>query len=225
MIRAALASLLLAWPAIAADCPQDTLEGGLRLMVLGDSIAWGAGDTEGANGGWRNDVKTLMDGNGFAVNFVGRKRTGSLRDSSHEASVGAFADTFTTGFIDAAILANPPEMIVLAVGHNDAGSQAQSGADILDEIDAILDHLDASHPTIDVVVSEVLDNTAFTAALRTRIQDFNSGLAAMLSPHPRASACLTSVVDPDRPDTVHPSATGHASLAPVYYECITGEAP
>jgi len=126
-----------------------------KVMPLGDSITRGhASAGSSPEGGYRDDLASLLSAEGIAYDFVGSQATGSGFDRNHEGHSGKTAD-----YIDANVVgwlqARKPQVVLLHIGTNDI-SQNESPASTASEISSILDKIRNHDPQIRTVVCSTI---------------------------------------------------------------------
>jgi len=211
--------------------PQLVFPASIKIMPLGDSITHGDGSTDLS--GYRKELYDLLMGDGYAVDFVGSLANGPATfDNQHEGHGGWHADGEPSRSIRPAVNAfltnNPADIVLLHIGTNDIGS-GQDPAAIKDEIDGILDAVDAYEQSSgrDVwVILALIVNQAAGCAYRSQTTSMNNFLETMADAR-QLNGDKIEVVDMEigagldydiRPngdmyDCIHPYATGYTKMA------------
>ncbi|MBC8182489.1 PKD domain-containing protein [candidate division KSB1 bacterium] len=107
----------------------------LRIMPLGDSI------TRGEGFGWpytgyRDDLFTLLNNEGWDFDFVGSLSDGGGFDADHEGHGGSQADEIETN-VNSWLNQEEPDIILLHIGTNDVSAE-HSNSSTANEIESIL---------------------------------------------------------------------------------------
>lgn len=209
----------------------------IKIMPLGDSITRGTGSTDLS--GYRKDLFDLLMGDGYAVDFVGSLANGPTTfDNRHEGHSGWHADGVPLESIRPAVNGfltnNPTDIVLLHIGTNDIDS-GQAPSAVGDEIDGILDEIDAyeqsSGRDVWVILARII-NRATGCAFRTQTTSLNSLLGTMVSARQNAGDKV-SIVDMattngagldydlfpngDMDDCLHPYNTGYDKMADEWY--------
>lgn len=201
----------------------------IKIMPLGDSITLGVGSTivDGAVGGYRNDLASLLAGAGINFDFVGTLNDGTGFDADHEGHGGWRADQIETN-VFSYLNATQPDMVLLHIGTNDI-SQDQPNTSTIVEIESIVDKIHDFDPAIKIVVSSLVPrNDQYddaTATLNTLIQELvkqkrqdgyktyfaGNNLVFKANPNWRADYLA---------DFEHPNDNGYAVMAEVFFNAI-----
>jgi len=192
----------------------------VRLMPLGDSI------TEGVLGssddtGYRRALYQSLTTAGYSVNFVGSRANGIPTDfdRDHEGHSGWRADQIRDG-ISGWLTTNPADIILLHIGTNDF-SQGQNVSSTLDEVNQILDRIDAKSTATVVFLARIINrNDGYSDSTTT----YNVQLKG-LADRRIANGDLIIVVDQesalnypsDLADHVHPNDAGYAKMAQCWF--------
>ncbi len=107
----------------------------LRIMPLGDSITRGEGPSQPWSG-YRDDLFTMLNNEGWDFDFVGSQSHGSGFDTDHEGHGGWRTDEIEAQ-INTWLNQYEPHVVLLHIGTNDV-SQEKSNSAIADNIEDIL---------------------------------------------------------------------------------------
>ena len=132
----------------------------LKIMPLGDSI------TEGdLYGGYRVNLKQMMDNAGFNTDFVGRKTTNGnttgFIDIEHEGYNSATIDTpgypyLISDKINEDIIETfKPRVVLLLIGTNDLFCQCKSEVQIRDSLSILIDNILNKDERVYIIVGTV----------------------------------------------------------------------
>jgi lysophospholipase L1-like esterase len=149
-------------PTAFNPCPTDG--SACRIMPLGDSITFGIGSGNGTGngGGYRLPLFRQAVQDGHEITFVGRQTNGSGNvngqafPANNEGYSGA---TISTGGnqlanrVDAAISANPPDIILLHIGTNNLYNGM--GQEVPGQLEALIDQITDDAPDALVVVAQL----------------------------------------------------------------------
>jgi uncharacterized repeat protein (TIGR02543 family) len=107
----------------------------IRIMPLGDSITSGEGTGQPLTG-YRDDLFTLLNTEGWEFDFVGSQSDGSGFDTDHEGHGGWRADEINSN-VNGWLNQFEPDIVLLHIGTNDV-SHEQSNSSTANEIESIL---------------------------------------------------------------------------------------
>lgn len=156
------------------------------------------------------------------VDFVGRKKDGSMGDPDNEGYPGARIDQVA----DVANCAVPffkPNLVTLLAGTNDV-QQDFDLAGAPERVGQLVDHVLALSPRATVLVSTIPPNTDATKPeLDARTSAFNAALGPVINARVDAGEHVV-LVDPGLtpeevgPDHIHPTDAGYAEIAAAFLE-------
>lgn len=204
-----------------------------KTMPLGDSQTLGAySASDFGIGGYRAPLWYQLVANHFAVDYVGSQNGPATADvdPNHEGHGGWRIDDIS-GSIDGWIASTNPQVILLLIGANDI-IQGYSIDTAIARMNVLLDQISAAAPTARVLVSTLLwgPQPNFYNYGLAQIQDFNSRLPALVSTRAAQGKPMTLVdmysqsgvvAGEFNADGVHPTATGYAKMAGVWYTALT----
>jgi acyl-CoA thioesterase I len=208
-----------------------------RIMPLGDSI------TEGdfRRDSYRWYLWRLLHSAGFRVDFVG-----SVQPDAHGPPIPP-EDDFDTDYeghsgwstldllngIDAALMVNPPDIVLLHIGTNDI-IQCWSVTQSAETIRQIIEIIHKHNPRIVVLVAKLIP-AGDAAALGSdrycgdgktmdgRIQELNKLIDGIILDQPQTiSVDLHSALDPrvDLSDGIHPNESGQKKMARAWFDAL-----
>jgi lysophospholipase L1-like esterase len=200
------------------------LEHALTVMPLGDSITDGLNGT----GGYRSDLFGLFTVDGRYADFVGSQVSGpaQLRDQDHEGHPGWRIDQLDAQ-IAGWMATYRPDAVLLHIGTNDV-IQNYSLGQAPARLSALIDHLTAADPGVDVEVATIVPfaDPAQDAAARA----YNAAIPGIVAAQAAAGRHVRLVdlhaaigVADLSPDGVHPSNGGYSKMAARWYTQFTGE--
>ena len=212
-VTSALAPLLLALlittlatPGVAAA----ETNGGVRLMPLGDSI------TEGSNvaGAYRTALWRQLAAAGKVVDLVGSGFNGpaELGDHDHEGHSGWRIEQIDANIVGW-LRATNPHTVLLHIGTNDM-AQNFNIASAPARLSALVDHILATAPGVEVFVAQIIPAT--DATVESRIRAFNAAIPGAMQNkggHVHVVNLHDALTTADLADTLHPSASGYAKMA------------
>ena len=208
----------------------------VEIMPLGDSITVGkysgTDPSDGADAddiGYRKDLRDLLTGAGYSVDFVGSEVNGStypFGDPQHEGHNGKtddwIADNIYNNGGDDFLSQNPPDVILLHIGTNSLDTDESQVEDILDEINEY--EIDTGRSVI-VIVARIINQVSFNGT----VTDFNDNVEGMVTDRPdygtevfmvdmEDGAGIIYSLEPagDMWDNLHPFATGYRKMANVW---------
>ncbi|MCP4408176.1 MAG: hypothetical protein GY807_10530, partial [Gammaproteobacteria bacterium] len=227
--------------------------GKTRIMPLGDSITAGVipkGTSCPLNPddsdfipksqqiGYREKLFTKLDQENYIVDFVGSFAFGSsatppIEDPDHEG-IGGNTAAQVRNRVNAALIANPADIVLLHVGTNDINSDVPSQTII--DIGEILDAIDdwaASNNEVTVLLSTIIDRSE-NAICATRdfgnpkVNTLNGMINGLNSSRPNIDLVLVdqhgAINNPATQisvDGVHPNKTGYGRMADEWFEKLT----
>ena len=195
-----------------------------RVMCAGDSIT--VGELLGTPGGWRKLLFETMAAAGVAYTTVGPYSTnpGSMPsgDRNHCGLSGDEASVAKTT-IGADATTYLPDTVIYGYGANDIGTGASS-ATYLDDLDAVIDAVQAARPNAKHIVQTLCRPTSGHGYFA---YDSVYATAAAALPARVASqgAVLANIGTPAQSDNLHPTSAGYDSMAPLIYTALLAAIP
>ena len=201
-------------------------------MPLGDSITFEdyVGDIrpDGVRTSYRDDLWYSLTDAGYDVDFVGSLIAGEdivpQFDPDNEGHPGFRANQIRDEVFDWLQL-NPADIILLHIGTNDI-SDPQTVAEIVLEVEEILDWIFAYSPEITVILAKIINRKSFSQ----KTNDFNNLLPGMVNTHPNKDKVIIVDMevgagidyDTDMIDTLHPDpdGNGYAKMANVWFSAL-----
>ena len=183
----------------ATDSATETINIGLNVMPLGDSITSGVEDVIGSNStpeagsrkGYRQPLYNMLVNAGYAVDFVGSRNDGSGASPGYDhnaegwpgATSAQIAGTVPgpDGFagVGDALDANPADVILLHIGTNDMTTT--DVGDIEDILNAIDTWEQANNHTVTVVLARIIDQWHRTESrVRSEVTALNNAIDNMV---------------------------------------------
>lgn len=208
----------------------DPDDGVLQVWTLGDSI------TLGVQGGYRNDIYTLLTADGQNVDMVGTEYDDSteIADKDHEGHV-AFTIQQTIESVDGWLAQiTPPDIVLLWLGANDfAWWTNMTPAQHADDFDQLVNHLLVILPAQSKIVigtippesSEIVESVAldradmaddFNEILRNRVPAYAAYGDRVFLADVRATLTLDDLYD-----GIHPTREAHARIAGVFHDVLS----
>ncbi len=205
----------------------------VKIMPLGDSITMGKNDSSNSDenymAGYRQKLYLDLSESGYAVDFVGSQRSGSLVapvfDIDHAGYPGYHASGGTSGDILSSVFnelwINPAEVVLLHIGTNDVSTGGQD----VNEIRAILDEIDRYSPDTSVVLARIINRTDSPALAQATAQ-FNNEVEAMATERISYGDRILIVDQESALDYltdmslsgIHPNDNGYAKMADVWFK-------
>ena len=198
----------------------------IKIMPLGDSITAGFPGAEG----YREKLYLDLINSGFNVDFVGSRSSGSGFDADHEGygwKTASYFNSWLNGPTGYLLAANPPDVILYHIGTNDlGGSNVVSYALATNETLRIIYEYDAD---ITVILAKIILTT--DDARNTRTHNYNL-LLEKYAQYWSDNGYSIIVVDMENAlvpalypegdlfDLVHPTTTGYAKIADVWYDAL-----
>ncbi len=228
-------------PPAFAPCPADGTP--CVIMPLGDSITDGLGSS---GGGYRVELFRQAVLDGHEITFVGRQANGPMGAAAtiegrafprnHEGYSGATVSTGGNQLanrVDAALAANPPEIILLQIGTNNVYQGMP--ANLPDQLEALLDQITEGAPDALVVVAQI---TPLGATFPNNgVEEYNARIPGIVQERVNAGKHLIMVDQFTRiastpnfvqqlvPDNIHPNNTGYGIMAETWYDAIESFLP
>ena len=212
------------------------LTGTIRIYAIGDSFTQGGSDSSNGNSGlaWRQYVAEMLDAIGVTWTPVGDLSSVAPDWSHHRAIFGEPISDFVTDFTaDPTLLstADPDVIMICPLGYNDLAAGV-TGANTLLLLEDLLEIFRAftngRGVSPRIVCSYLMQRNAGTAGEQGRIDDFNAGLAALVSAQQGLGQLIT-LTDPRpygnspndtrmrRADGFHPNDTLYRLIAREYF--------
>jgi lysophospholipase L1-like esterase len=189
-------------------------------------------------GGYRVELFRQAVADGHAITFVGRQQNGpndvdgQAFPRNHEGYSGA---TISSGGnqianrLDAALAANPPDIVLLHIGTND---MIQAAAAAPGNLENLLDQITEGAPDALIVVAQIIPLgignavPAYNAAIPAIVQErVDAGQHLILVDQFNPIASRPNFIAEFVGDSVHPNAAGYAIMAETWYEAIQSFLP
>ncbi|WP_442788580.1 GDSL-type esterase/lipase family protein [Dactylosporangium sp. NBC_01737] len=216
-LAAALVGCLIAVAAVAAPAGAAVTTRPIKIMPLGDSITWGEGSPTTSS--YRAPLyNRLAAGAGYAVDFVGSQRSGSLPDTDNEGHSGWRIDQIAAN-IDGWLATYQPDVVLLHIGTNDMNQNYQVGT-APQRLGGLIDQILAARPTATVLVAKIVP--ALDATIQARINAFNAAVPGVVSARGARARLvdLSTLAASDLNDTLHPNDSGYARMAVRWYTAL-----
>jgi hypothetical protein len=223
-----------------APCPTDGTA--CRIMPLGDSITDGIDMTIGyaSNGGYRLELFRQAATAGHAITFVGTQPpngpngdvAGQPFPRNHEGISGNTIEQVAAR-LDAALAANPPDIILLQIGTNNL--YQGMAPDVPGQLAGLLDQITDGAPDALVVVAQITPLGGFYP--NNGVDEFNAAIVGIVQERVDAGKHLIVVDQFTRiastpnfvaqllPDNIHPNAAGYTILGETWYGAIEAFLP
>ncbi|KAF7314735.1 Lipolytic enzyme [Mycena kentingensis (nom. inval.)] len=147
----------------------------IRLLPLGDSIAWGFVSTDG--NGYRNTLHNLL-APGNTVDFIGSFKSGTMSDNDNEGHIGAIIDQIAAAATSPLALPARPNIVLLMAGTNDILNNITLST-APTRLSALIDNIFRTCPDAAVLVATLTPLTSSTA-LQTAVNTYNAAITAMV---------------------------------------------
>ncbi|WP_433380968.1 SGNH/GDSL hydrolase family protein [Actinoplanes sp. CA-142083] len=215
-LAAALTVVTALAPASAAlaSPASSSVDAGLRVMPLGDSITFGKGDP--TENGYRAALYSWLS---RPVSFVGSQVNGA---TAHEGHPG-WRIAQLTELIDGWMADARPDVVLLDIGTNDLlhHDHVDEAPDRLVEL---IDHIVTANPDVRILLAELL---VVDRGHEADFEWYNSTLpvVAALFPDNVTLVDMARVPVANTVDHVHPNALGYQQMAYQWYEALRGVLP
>ena len=141
----------------------------VRIMPLGDSITHGWYSGIGTNelNSYRKVLKSLLDTNGYATDFVGSLTNGGFADNQHEGHDSCHADHPTSGNkllgnVGGWMAATPADIVLLHIGTNDLNG---NDTGTVAEVSAVIDEIFVANSNATIVLAQIIGVKEGSASL------------------------------------------------------------
>lgn len=216
-----------------------------RIMPIGDSITWGVESTSGASGdqpteafaiGFRQELKSLLQADGYNIDFVGPKRSGyaTLEDAEHAGFSGWKAGDLALGHpiqkvagsVTQWLDAHPADIVLVHAGTNDHGPDATVLTPLLDKIQ---EWSSSNARNLELYVASIVDQRRDRTD-RAYLDAFNAGVESLALSQPstvfvnqyNSLDWRTDITDYDTGVTgLHPNALGYKKIAQTWFDALT----
>ena len=223
-----------------APCPTDGRA--CRIMPLGDSITDGIDPTQNyaSNAGYRLELFRLATTEGHNITFVGTRPpngpTGDVAGQpfprNHEGISGNTIAQVAAR-VDAAIQANPPNIVLLQIGTNNLYNGM--AADVPGQLASLIDQITNDAPDALVVVAQI---TPLGGQFPNNgVDEYNATIPGIVQERVDAGKHLIIVDQFTRiaqtpnfvatllPDNIHPNPAGYAIMGETWYAGIESFLP
>jgi lysophospholipase L1-like esterase len=211
-----------------------------KIMPIGDSITeldW--------EGGYRSFLYNLLTVSGLEFDYVGRNtlnhNDGNLGFDfpeaywEHEgyggATIVANSSHIWNSILSTALNANPPGIVLLMLGTNDAASGTMTASGIRDAMSDLINDIWAFNPDIKIILSNIIrmvPGTLYNASTLSIIEAADTLWPAMVTEKVATGNYITMVDNYSAlnettdftGDGVHPSVAGYTKMAPVWFPAV-----
>lgn len=172
------------------------------VMLLGDSITYGTGSTNGK--GYRVRLNELMGG---AVEWRGSQSSAPFRHEGHGGwtidELGGNARSWANLYW--------PTFVVLHAGTND-GRRGDTAAQMLSDMNHLLDEVITGRPNVTIIVAQIPLTPSITQWQQDQEAIFNANLPALAATKSRVSVIDLSQAHISS-DGIHPDDAGYEFMA------------
>jgi lysophospholipase L1-like esterase len=196
----------------------------LRIHPIGDSITYGYRSSD--NNGYRNALLSKLGGN--KVQYIGSQHSGSMSQNANDGYSGFEIDGIAEKIGTA--LAQRPNVVLLMAGTNDINNNDNvSGAP--GRLGYLLDRIISACPDAVIVLAKI--TPIADAAAESRAQAYNSAMVGVAQSRINAGHKIvmvdmqnaqTGLSAGDLVDGLHPTDTGYAKMATVWYNGMASAA-
>lgn len=196
----------------------------LRLMPLGGSVTFGSGSSH-ANG-YRETLRRLLIDNGYTVEMIGSRGSGTLSNNHHEGWRGYRIDQIQIKARKSIPLLRP-NVITINAGSNDCIQRFKLDS-IGKRMESLLEMTWDASPKSTIILSTLLANS--DKSVETEVVETNSQYRdlvkrkadqgkriTLVDMHTAAGPSLDDLVD-----GVHPNDLGYQKMALLWYQGIQG---
>lgn len=194
-------------------------------MCVGDSITAGEVYANDFPGAYRPFLYRMLRKAGQSFGFVGSIESGApYCPMPQNEGVGGNTVAQVAARIDAAMAANPPDGILLCIGHNDAQMNTPN---IIAAYQALCVQMNTNRPGVQLVLGTCLFTV--TSAWDAYLVTLNAALYSTIVPNLLALG-IRAVISPTRDnvpapefvDGIHPSRAGYEGMARAWASTILG---
>ncbi|MGW1277814.1 FG-GAP-like repeat-containing protein [Streptomyces tsukubensis] len=191
----------------------------LAVMPLGDSITQGVGSSHG--NGYRDYLRSLLQGRAGILDFVGSLAHGNGPDSQHEGHSGFLIEQVAAD-VESWLYAAKPNVVTLHLGSNDINRNHEV-ATAPARLGALMDRILAAAPDVTVLVAGIVPN--YRPGVSARVEAFNSALPGLVAARQAQGRKVFQVNIPtlkthDLPDGLHPNDNGYKKMARAFSETL-----
>ncbi|KAH8895826.1 carbohydrate esterase family 3 protein [Thozetella sp. PMI_491] len=192
----------------------------LRIMPLGASITFGQASTDG--NGYRGSLRDQLVSGGNAVNMVGTRQHGTMRDNDVEGWPGFIIDSVHAK-AQIAVPLSKPNVILINAGTNDClGNINITGAS--DRMERMVLDLYSMSPQATVILSSLIINTNATVDSRVLVvnAEYKALVEKLQAQNRRIVYAEMHGTDgpgmDDMHDQTHPNDNGYRMMANIWYK-------
>ncbi|MFJ8751655.1 GDSL-type esterase/lipase family protein [Streptomyces sp. NPDC102441] len=214
------------------DLPEDGEE--VRLAPVGDSLTSGEGATDG--NGFRDELFDGLEFMGLEPDFFGQNSSGNMPDPQHDGYNG-YGIGDISGVVERDISESKPHIITLWAGADDAQkvlrgtnaigarSAADTGTEMADDLDELIDTLQAKAPDAAIAVATVpMRGDSATEEFRDA---FNAKVRSLMNGRQHRGERIELVEAGSLPedmmhDDFHPNDLGYEFVAQRFFQAVMG---
>lgn len=194
----------------------------LRLMPLGASITDGFRSSTG--NGYRKDLRDMLVQDGFAVNMVGSRKSGDMKDNDNEGWSG-YRVGQVQGKAELSVPSLQPNLFTINAGTNDCAQNYH--VDTTGErMDELLEYLWDASPNSTIILSTLLINLNENTEKRVLGVNKQYRQLAERKAAEEKRIVLAEMHGDDGPqrsdmaDDTHPDDGGYLKMADIWYRSV-----
>lgn len=191
----------------------------LVLTSTIDSITFGDKSSDG--NGYRQDLKSMLEGASNTVEIIGSIRSGNMADNYNEGHSGAVIDqiaSFTSAY------KQRPNIVLVHAGTNDMNKDLNPTT-APQRVDSLVAKIITACPDATIIVAKIVPSKLKGAD--ARIPLFNTALASLMTTriqkgqHIVVADIFSAVQVTDLADGIHPNDGGYSKMAVTWANAIT----
>ncbi|EEU44979.1 uncharacterized protein NECHADRAFT_122845 [Fusarium vanettenii 77-13-4] len=194
----------------------------LRLMPVGGSVTYGVGSSDG--NGYRQFLGDMLRADGYQVQFVGSRRSGSMDDSDNEGWRGCRIDQIDSK-ARKCVPTLLPQVLAVNAGSNDCIQDFRMETLGL-RMDDMLEFFWRTNPSSVVILSTLLVN--IDKDINSRVMRANDQFRQLVELKARKGEklVLADMNSPQGPqlndlvDGIHPNDHGYKKMATIWFNAV-----
>ncbi|MDJ0571898.1 MAG: GDSL-type esterase/lipase family protein [Pleurocapsa sp. MO_192.B19] len=199
-----------------------------KILALGDSITAGQHPVDPTPGAYRLQLSNNFIADDLSVDFIGSQTNQgtNLDDAQHEGHPGFTVDQLTALVEDGLLSSYQPDIVLLMAGTNDILSRSDNAAQVIDDLDHLIDRLTDELPDVQILVSSLAPiDPANRGQRRANIDQEVNALIPELVEQKGSQVTYVNAggsleVNDLVADGIHPNRAGYREIGNAWYDAL-----